>query len=354
MSYLPTPGWSAYPWYVRLIFRLQRRKYGRELEPARLWGRTPRVFLAMSAMYGALERRSSPIEPALRSLIQVRVSQLNSCPFCTDINSASGLKRGATRERLGELAHFHDSALFTDKEKVALAYAEAMTDSYQHSDSAPIGRLRRHFSDDAIIELTALIAFQNMSSKFNAALGVPSQGFCAVGDGLTHRDESVAIVPAPVDRVFAFLDDHARLSSHMRESSWTMGGGRMEIAFDEGRGQRVGSRIRLAGRVFGIELSVDEVVTERNPPYRKVWQTTGSTRLLVIGNYRMGFELLPRAADTELRIFIEYAFPPRAPAQWLGRLFGGYYARWCTRRMAHDAARHFAAGGTSSTHALNT
>jgi hypothetical protein len=43
-----------------------------------------------------------------------------------------------------------------------------------------IDALRRHFSDDAIIELTALIAYQNMSSKFNAALGVPSQGFCAM------------------------------------------------------------------------------------------------------------------------------------------------------------------------------
>jgi hypothetical protein len=40
--------------------------------------------------------------------------------------------------------------------------------------------LRRHFDDDAIIELTAVIAFQNLSSKFNAALGVPPQGFCSV------------------------------------------------------------------------------------------------------------------------------------------------------------------------------
>jgi len=41
-------------------------------------------------------------------------------------------------------------------------------------------RLKQHFDDDAVIELTALIAFQNMSSKFNSALGVPAQGFCRV------------------------------------------------------------------------------------------------------------------------------------------------------------------------------
>jgi AhpD family alkylhydroperoxidase len=180
MSYISTPETVSYPWYVRLIFRLQRRRYGRELAPAQLWGRTPRAFLAMSAMYGALDRKSSPIAPTLRSLIQVRVSQINGCPFCVDINSASGMKRGATAEQIAALANFRDSPLFTDGEKAALHFSEVVTDSNLHSDAASIARLRQHFSDDTVIELAALIAFQNMSSKFNAALGVPSQGFCAV------------------------------------------------------------------------------------------------------------------------------------------------------------------------------
>ena len=182
MSHLSLSGTPPYPWYVRLIFGLQRRKYGSVLEPARLWGRTPRVFLAMSAMYGALDRESSPLDPALRSLVQVRVSQLNGCSFCTDINSASGLKRGAPAEQLAALAAFRDSPLFSEAERAALEHAEAMTDSSRRVGAAPLERLRKHFDDDAIIELTALIAFQNMSSKFNAALGVPSQGFCGLPD----------------------------------------------------------------------------------------------------------------------------------------------------------------------------
>lgn len=159
---------------------------------------------------------------------------------------------------------------------------------------------------------------------------------------LTHRYECSGIVTAPVERVFAHIDDHARLSSHMSESSWMMGGSRMEIELDDGRGQKIGSRIRLAGRVFGVELSVEEVVTERIPPRRKVWETTGSPKLLVIDHYRMGFELSPHGADSMLRVFIEYALPARAPARWLGRLFGGYYARWCTQRIVEDAVKHFA------------
>ncbi len=179
MSHIATPTDFRFTWYVRLLFWLQRRHYGRELEPARLWGRTPRAFLAMAAMYGALDRKSSPLAPDLRSLILVRVSQVNWCPFCVDINSATCLNRGVSEEKLEALPRFDDSTLFDEREKAALGYAEAMTYSDRRSDAALISKLRQYLSDDAIIELTALVAYQNMSSKFNAALGIPAQGFCA-------------------------------------------------------------------------------------------------------------------------------------------------------------------------------
>ena len=148
------------------------------MEPARLWGRTPKVFAALALLYGALDRRGSPIEPGLRSLITVRVSQINWCAFCVDINSATSLKRGVDESKLANLADFTESDLYTQREKAALAYAEKITFSVREVSSEDIERLRRHFDDDTIIELTALIAFQNLSSKFNAALGVEAQGFC--------------------------------------------------------------------------------------------------------------------------------------------------------------------------------
>ena len=178
MPFITTPAQHCFPWYVRLFFWNQRRKYGTVLEPARLWGRSPRVFLGVATLYGALDRRTSPIEPVLRSLITVRVSQINWCRFCVDINSALVLKRGGDLDRLAALDHFEESALFSEREKAALAYAEAVTYSERQVTAEHIVRLRRHFDDDAIIELTALVAFQNLSSKFNAALGVEPQGFC--------------------------------------------------------------------------------------------------------------------------------------------------------------------------------
>ena len=116
----------------------------------------------------------------------------------------------------------------------------------------------------------------------------------------------------------------------------------MDIEVDERHGQQVGSRIRVAGSALGISLAVDETVIERDPPRRKVWETTGVPRLLVIGPYRMGFEITPTGDAAQLRVFIDYSLPERSLSRWLGYLFAGNYAKWCTRRMVDDAAKSFA------------
>jgi len=178
MSFISTPDSHRFPWHVRLFFWNQRWRYGQVLEPAKLWGRSPWVFSSLALLYGALDRRSSPIEPELRSLITVRVSQINWCEFCVDINSANVLRRGGDRQKLEHLPTFRDSDRFSDREKSALSYAEAVTLSDHQPDESHFEALRNNFNDDAIIELTGLIAFQNMSSKFNASLGIAAQGFC--------------------------------------------------------------------------------------------------------------------------------------------------------------------------------
>ena len=163
---------------------------------------------------------------------------------------------------------------------------------------------------------------------------------------MKHFECSVQ-VNAPAEAVFSRLDDPRLLSAHMSRSSWMMAGSRMAIELDASGGRAVGATIRLSGRVLGISLSLDEVVTERRPPLLKAWETTGTPKLLVIGRYRMGYEITPRGDASLLRVFIDYAFPEAGLSRWLGRIFGGYYARWCTRRMAGDTEEHFRAAGKS-------
>ena len=158
-----------------------------------------------------------------------------------------------------------------------------------------------------------------------------------------HRFETRIDVAAPPEAVFAILDDQERLGAHMTKSSAMMGGGAMHYSFDAGRGRAVGSRIEMRGEAMGVHLELAEVVTERAPPLRKAWETVGEPHLLVVGRYRMGFEISPRDDGSDVLVFIDYD-DPAGPWALLGRLLGPVYARWCTTSMA-EAARE-AAGGT--------
>ncbi len=171
---------NQYPWFIRPFFWNQKKKYGAVLQPGLLWGRVPQLFASVALLYGALDRKSSPLSPVLRSLVTVRVSQINWCHFCVDINSATLAKRAGSLEKVENLEHWKEIDLFDDKEKVVLEYTEAVTYSDQQVSDELIEKLKVYFDDDGLVELTGLIAFQNLSSKFNSALDVPAQGFCKV------------------------------------------------------------------------------------------------------------------------------------------------------------------------------
>ena len=154
------------------------------------------------------------------------------------------------------------------------------------------------------------------------------------------RHERAALLDAPIERAFAYLDDFKALSAHMESRSLAMAGSSMAIVTDSAGGRAVGSHVHMAGRMFGMTLSLDEVVVERQPPFRKSWETVDA-KLLVIGQYRLGFALSPQQDHSLVRAFIDYDPPVNGPGRWLGRLLGGFYARWCLGRMVGDAVRHF-------------
>ena len=183
---------ASYPWYLKPFFWSQKRRYGEVLLPGLLWGRVPRLFMTVAMLYGALDARRSPLDPVLRSLLTVRVSQLNWCRFCVDINSATLARRTGSMAKVEALPEWRTSSLFSVSERAALAYAEAMTITGQSVSDTLMTELRQHYSDDALIELTALIAFQNLSSKFNSALDVPPQGFCQLPTATRDRPEDDA------------------------------------------------------------------------------------------------------------------------------------------------------------------
>lgn len=168
------------PWYLKPFFWNQKRKYGEVLIPGLVWARVPKLFMAVATLYGVLDRKSSPLSPELRSLVTVRVSQINTCEFCVDINSMTLIKRSGNEKKLNDLDKFRESNVFSDKEKTVLIYVEEVTYSDKNPSHETFLQLKKYFNEEEIVELTALIAFQNMSSKFNSALDISGQGFCKI------------------------------------------------------------------------------------------------------------------------------------------------------------------------------
>lgn len=154
-----------------------------------------------------------------------------------------------------------------------------------------------------------------------------------------HLEKST-LVKADISSVFDLIDDHAKFSSHMNKSSWMMGGGKMTTKVDDGKGQKIGSHIKMKGSVMGFNLILDEVVVERSRPKRKVWQTVGNPSLIVIGNYQMGVELKSENNKTNLKMFIDYDLPSGI-TRILGLMFGGMYANWCVQQMLNSVSSNF-------------
>ena len=88
-----------------------------------------------------------------------------------------GSRHGISTEKIEALNDYAKSQLFSDAEKVALEYADAITDTRRDVDDALFARMQQHYNDDTIAELTMIIAWENASSRFNRAFRIPSQGF---------------------------------------------------------------------------------------------------------------------------------------------------------------------------------
>jgi AhpD family alkylhydroperoxidase len=178
MPVIQPKAFKEYPFYLRWFFRRQARKYGQTLAPSWLWGRLPGHFVGLLFMLGMFQRKRFPVDAALRSLISVRVAQLNGCAFCVDLNSYNLLQATGSTAKAETVHHWRESELYSDRERAALDYAEAITDATRRVTPAQITALKSHFDDDGVVALTAWIAFQNLSAKFNSALGAEENGLC--------------------------------------------------------------------------------------------------------------------------------------------------------------------------------
>lgn len=118
---------------------------------------------AMKAM-GALERyvRTCGLEASLIDLVKTRASQINGCAFCIHMHTGEARSRGETEERLYLLDAWHESPLYSERERAALAWTESVTEvSQTHVPDAAYEEVRRQFAEDELVKLTVLICTIN-------------------------------------------------------------------------------------------------------------------------------------------------------------------------------------------------
>jgi len=180
---------------VKLLLAFSRRKVkqmtGREpqgmLGPLETYARVPRLLVG----YGMLEGATASLHRVperLKLLAEMKAATMTTCEYCLDIGSQIARRRGISDEELLALSDYRDSELFSDLDKLVLDYAVGMSRQPVDVPDELFARLREALDEQQIVELTNLIALENMRGRFNFALGYHSVGFsegmvCAVPDG---------------------------------------------------------------------------------------------------------------------------------------------------------------------------
>ena len=162
--------------FLRLARWWSGRRYGALLEPVLATMHNRRVLKSLGLLELTAQRWSS-LDPDVRELAELAVSTQIGCSWCIDFGYFLSRNRGMDPAKLGGLADWRASDAYTSLERQVLEYAEAMTATPPSVTDEMVGALRESFTDEQLVELTAMIALENLRSRTNSALGLASQGF---------------------------------------------------------------------------------------------------------------------------------------------------------------------------------
>ncbi|HUO35740.1 MAG TPA: carboxymuconolactone decarboxylase family protein [Candidatus Acidoferrum sp.] len=170
---------------MRFAYWMTRRKLGKVITPMKVvYPRMPGI-LKVGYELQKFEMNGIRLEPQLKFMVTMLAAQINGCAFCVDIARAVAIREHLGMEKFNALSEYRTSALFNERERAALAYAEEATRNKRVSD-ATFEELRRHFQDWEIAEITWLNALENYYNLINLPLEIESDGLCAIAEGRTE------------------------------------------------------------------------------------------------------------------------------------------------------------------------
>jgi 4-carboxymuconolactone decarboxylase len=166
----------AYYFTRRGIGKLTGRRTDGMIEPLEIYAHVPALFKG----YAQLEQATGKLhglDKRLHALAELKAATLTHCEYCIDMGSAISRRWGLTDEEIVALPNYQTSALFSELDKLVLDYAVGMSRTPVEVSDELFDRLRQHFDDGQLVELTHHIALENMRGRFNLALGIGSAGF---------------------------------------------------------------------------------------------------------------------------------------------------------------------------------
>jgi AhpD family alkylhydroperoxidase len=185
------------PRWIRAVYRYAKRRFGEVPEPFAVSAHHPGLLLANAVHETALQKASTKLPANVRELAVFWTARTIGCSWCVDFGKMMIRLDGLDVDRLKDVDNYATSGLFTDDERAAIAYADAMTRDPHTVTDDQVADLQRRFGDAGVIELTYQIGIENMRARMNTALGITEQGFssgdaCRVpwaDQGLTRADQ---------------------------------------------------------------------------------------------------------------------------------------------------------------------
>ena len=172
---------------VRLVYRLGPRmmtkltgrapQAGSGLEPMEIWAHQPKMMMGMGRFNQAV-RKGTSVDERLKNLVELKGAQMIGCEYCVDLGSQICRNSGLSDDELLALPRYRQSALYSQREKVALDYTMAVMRTPVEVTDELFAEMKEHFSDQQLVEITALLTLVNLD-RFNAAFGIGSAGFSA-------------------------------------------------------------------------------------------------------------------------------------------------------------------------------
>jgi AhpD family alkylhydroperoxidase len=163
-------------WYGLAVKRFGRKLLGDVPEPAEvMWHNRPVLSSFMS--FGRKVQKWDKLDPELQAYASMAVAALVGCSWCLDLGYFHANHKGLDETKASEVPRWRESMAFTALERGVMEYAEAMSETPTRVTDDLFARLLGQLGAPAMVELTALVAFSNMSTRCNTALGIEAQGF---------------------------------------------------------------------------------------------------------------------------------------------------------------------------------